>query len=342
MNQRIIGILAASLTAITLTSCRTGEPTATISKTDPITPAASNGLQVNWGGPKNISMLPIIAEQQGFLTKAGLSAKRQDIQTGKIAMDAVNSGSLDIGIIVDTNIAFIKFQPAAKLKVVAVIAEKSDDAIIARKDKGITTAKQLEGKKLGITFGTTSQAMTMAYLQSQGVNISKVTFVNQPPPALQAALTKGDIDAAGLWQPLRFNTKTALKDNAVELRSNPPYKARALIVVREDYAKTHQQEISKFLTAMIEAENYTKTNQKEAQATLSKEVGIPANVLSAAWSDYNLNVSMSKDLLTGLEKQGKWIIATQPEFKQKPAPKYAEALDPTFLKQVKADKVTGF
>ena len=77
-------------------------------------------------------MLPIIAEQQGLLTKAGLSAKRQDIQTGKLAMDAVNSGSLDIGIIVDTNIAFIKFQPA-KLKVVAVIAEKSDDAIIARK-----------------------------------------------------------------------------------------------------------------------------------------------------------------------------------------------------------------
>jgi ABC-type nitrate/sulfonate/bicarbonate transport system substrate-binding protein len=340
MKRNTLGILAISLATLTLAGCF-GEPNKLPNTSASNAPTSTTGTALSWGGPKNIAMLPIIAEQQGFLTKAGLTAKRQDIQTGKLAMDAVNSGSLDIGIIVDTNIAFIKFQPA-KLKVVAVIAEKSDDAIIARKDKGITTAKQLEGKKLGITFGTTSQAMTMAYLQSQGVNISKVTFVNQPPPALQAALTKGDIDAAGLWQPLRFNAKTALKDNAVELRSNPPYKARALVVVREDYAKNHQQEISKFLTAMIEAENYAKTNQQEAQATLSKEVGIPANVLSAAWSEYNLNVSMSKDLLTGLEKQGKWIIATQPEFKQKPAPKYAEALDPTFLKQVKADKVTGF
>ena len=339
MNNHVISILAISLSALTLTSCRSTAPQAT--PENPTTPVSSNGLQVSWGGPKNISMLPIIAEQQGLLTKAGLSAKRQDIQTGKLAMDAVNSGSLDIGIIVDTNIAFIKFQPA-KLKVVAVIAEKSDDAIIARKDKGITNAKQLEGKKLGVTFGTTSHAMTMAYLQSQGVDTSRVTFVNQPPPALQSALTKGDIDAAGLWQPLRFNAKTALKDNAVELRQTPAYKARALVVVREDYAKTHQQEISKFLKAMIDAEDYTKTHQQEAQSILSKEVGIPANVLSSSWGEYNLNVSMSKDLLTGLESQGKWIIATQPEFKQKPAPKYAEALDPTFLKQVKADKVTGF
>jgi ABC-type nitrate/sulfonate/bicarbonate transport system substrate-binding protein len=286
-------------------------------------------------------MLPIIAEQKGLMVKEGLNAKRQDIQTGKLVFDAIISGNLDIGVTTDTNIAFIKFQPA-KLKVVAVIAEKSDDAIIGRKDKGITNAKQLEGKKLGVTFGTSSQAMAIAYLQSKGVNISKVTFINQPPLALQAALTRGDIDAAALWQPLRFNTKIALKDKAVELRDNPPHKARVLVVVREDYAKTHQKEINQFLKAMIDAEEYAKKNQQEVQGILSKEVGIPANVLSASWSEYNLQVSMSKDLLTGIEKQGKWIIATQPEFKQKPLPQYADALAPEFLKQVRADKVTGF
>lgn len=301
----------------------------------------SKGTSVSWGGPKNISMLPIIAEQKGFFSKEGLNIKRQDIQTGKLAMDAVNSGSIDIGVIVDTNIAFIKFQPA-KLKVVAVIAEKSDDSIIARKDKGITNAKQLEGKKVGVTFGTTSQAMTMAYLQSKGVNISKVNFVNQPPPALQTALIKGDIDAAALWQPLRFNTKIALKDNALELRDNPPHKANVLVVVREDYAKNHQKEINHFLKAMIDAEEYTQKNQKEAQGILAAEVGIPANVLSTSWNEYSLNVSMTKNLLTELENQGKWIIGNQAEFKQKSLPKYGEALAPEFLKQVKAEKVVGF
>jgi NitT/TauT family transport system substrate-binding protein len=210
-----------------------------------------------------------------------------------LAMDAVNSGKLDIGILVDTNIAYAKFQPT-NLKVVAVIAEKSDDAIVARKDKSITNAKTLEGKKLGITLGTTSQAMAMNYLQAKGVDTKKVTFINQPPPALQAALTKGDIDAAALWNPLRFNAKTALKEKAIELRETPGYTARALVVVREDYAKTHQKEIAQFLQAMVQAEEYVKKNQSDAQGFLSTEVGIPANVLSASWSEYKLNVSLSK------------------------------------------------
>jgi ABC-type nitrate/sulfonate/bicarbonate transport system substrate-binding protein len=335
MRKEFVSLITVS--AISLTACLSQQPNTTI----PSTNNPSNTSTTSWGGPKNIAMLPIVAEQKGLIVKEGLNAKRQDIQTGKLVVDAIISGNLDIGVTTDTNIAFIKFQPA-KLKVVAVIAEKSDDAIIGRKDKGITNAKQLEGKKLGVTFGTSSQAMAIAYLQSKGVNISKVTFVNQPPPALQAALTRGDIDAAALWQPLRFNTKVALKDTAVELRDNPPHKARVLVVVREDYAKTHQKEITQFLKAMIDAEEYAKKNQQEVQGILSKEVGIPANVLSASWSEYNLQVSMSKDLLTGIEKQGKWIIATQPEFKQKPLPQYADALAPEFLKQVRADKVTGF
>jgi ABC-type nitrate/sulfonate/bicarbonate transport system substrate-binding protein len=334
-----VGLLTITL-SISLGGCfGSKDSTPTASDSSPAV-AANGGLQISWGGPKNISMLPLIAEKQGFLGKVGLTAQRQDIQTGKLAMDAVSSGKLDIGILVDTNIAFVGFQPS-KLKVVAVISEKTDDAIIGRRDKGVTNAKSLEGKRLGVTFGTTSQAMAMSYLQSKGVNTSKVTFINQPPSALQAALTRGDIDAAALWNPLRFNVKASLKESAIELRDNPGYTARAIVVVREDYAKTHQKEINQFLQAMLQAEEYVKTNTTEAQSFLSTEVGIPANVLSSSWSEYNLKVSMSRELLTSIEKQGKWIVATQPSFKGKAVPPYKEALDSSFLQQVRSDRVTG-
>jgi NitT/TauT family transport system substrate-binding protein len=340
MKKNTLVLVAASLATLALSGCLTDSKTPVGSPTVSTSAPSVAVSTISWGGPKNISMLPLIAEQQGLLSKEGLTATRQDIQTGKLAMDAVNSGKLDIGIIVDTNIAFVKFQQA-KIKVVASIAAKTDDAIIARRDKGITNAKQLEGKRVGVTFGTTSHAMTMAYLQANGVDTSKVTFVNQPPPALQAALIKGDLDAAALWQPLRFNAKATLKENAVELRSTPPYTARALVVVTEDYAAKHPQEITKFLKGLLAAETYVQANQTAAQGFLSEAVGIPANVLSSSWSDYNLGVSMSKDLLSDIEKQGKWIIATQPEFKAKSLPNYAESLDPSFLKQIKPDKVTG-
>jgi ABC-type nitrate/sulfonate/bicarbonate transport system substrate-binding protein len=86
-------------------------------------PRATSSRALVWGGPKNISMLPIIAEKKGFFKEEGLEVRPNYVQTGKIAMDAVVSGDLDFGIIVETNIAFVKFQEGADIKVVASIAE---------------------------------------------------------------------------------------------------------------------------------------------------------------------------------------------------------------------------
>ncbi len=333
-----IGLLIV-ISSTALTGC-IGEKTSVMPTAQPTDSSPKLTQSATWGGPKNISMLPLIAEKKGFFAQSGLDAKRQDLQTGKLAMDALNSGKLDIGILVDTNIAFGKFQPM-KLKVVAVISEKTDDGIIARKDKGVTDAKQLVGKKLGVTFGTTSHAMAVNYLQQNSIALNSVTFVNQPPPALQAALTKGDIDAAALWQPFRFNVKAALQDNALEMKGNQPHKAYALVVVREDYAQQHKAEISQFLKGLVQAEQYTKQNQQDAQGILSEQVGIPANVLSASWQDYKLGVNMSKDFLTSIEKQGKWIVESQPEFSQKSVPQYSEVLAPEYLKELDSARVSG-
>jgi ABC-type nitrate/sulfonate/bicarbonate transport system substrate-binding protein len=339
--MKIVSIsLSVLLSSIALTGC-IGEKTSVTPTAQPTDSNQKLTQSASWGGPKNVAMLPLIAESKGFFAQAGLDAKRQDLQTGKLAMDALNSGKLDIGILVDTNIAFGKFQPM-KLKVVAVMSEKTDDAIVARKDKGITDAKQLVGKKIGVTLGTTSHAMAVDYLQKNNIALNSVTFVNQPPPALQAALIKGDIDAAALWQPSRFNAKATLQDNALELKATPPHKVYALVVVREDYAQQHKTEISQFLKALIQAEKYTKQNQQEAQSILSEQVGIPANVLSSSWQDYSFGVNMSKDFLASIEKQSKWIIESQPEFSQKATPQYSEVLAPEYLKEVDSSRVSGF
>jgi NMT1/THI5 like len=58
--------------------------------------------------------------------------------------------------IVETNIALVKFQEGADIKVITSITEKYDDAIVARRDRGISKPKDLEGKMLAILPGTIS------------------------------------------------------------------------------------------------------------------------------------------------------------------------------------------
>ena len=301
---------------------------------------SSSEDSITWGGPKNISMLPILAQEQGYFAEAGLDATRQDIQTGKQTLDTLISGKIDFGVVVEPTIATIKFQPGTDIKVIAVIQEKFDDAIVARKDKGINSAKDLEGKTLGLTYTTTAEVFAVEYLESQGVDLSKVKITNMPPPAIQAAVVNGELDAGSMWQPFRYNTATALGEDGIVM-NDPLYKAYAIVAVREDFAEENPEVVESYLKALIEADTYLQENPQQAQEILAREIDIPLDVLQLAWEEYDVGVGLSKGLLEAITKEGKWV-ATQPEFKGKPLPDYQEVIDPQFLKAIDSKRVKDF
>lgn len=320
--KRLLGLLLLSITVVS-TGC-----------------GARKGM-VTWGGPKNISMLPILAQDQEFFKEEGLDTERQDIQTGKLTLDTLLSGKIDFGVVVEPAIAFVKFQPGSDIKVIAVIQEKYDDAIVARKDKGITRPQDLVGKTLGLTYATTSQMFVVEYLQSLGVDLDKVKITNMQPPSIQAALINGELDAGSMWQPFRHNAVSSLGKAGVEF-NDPIYKAYALVAVRSDYAEKNPEKVEKFLSALVSSEEYLEQNQTESQQILSREIDIPLNVLNLAWKDYDTGVSMPKELLGAIKRQGEWIISSQPEFKGKPLPDYQEVMAPNYLEKIDPQRVAGF
>ncbi|MGF1480816.1 MAG: ABC transporter substrate-binding protein [Cyanophyceae cyanobacterium] len=324
--KQVVGAVFLGLT-VAITSC-SSQP-------------SSNGTDITWGGPKNISMLPILAQEQGYFAEAGLETERQDIQTGKQTLDTLISGNIDFGIVVEPTIATIKFQPGTDIKVIAVIQEKFDDAIVARKDKGINSAKDLEGKTLGLTYTTTAQMFAVEYLQSQGVDLDKVEMINMPPPAIQAAVVNGELDAGSMWQPFRYNTADTLGDNGIVM-NDPIYKAYAIVAVRADFAEENPEAIESFLQALIEAEEYLEENPQEAQEILAREIDIPLEVLQLAWEEYEVGVSMSGGLLDTITKQGEWVASTEPEFQDQPLPDYEETIAPEFLKGIDSQRVEDF
>src|SRR5688572_16584042 len=84
-------------------------------------PKVQEMVSLKWGGPKNISMLPLIATTQGFFAKYRLAAAYIDIQTGKKAMDALRTGDLDVGVLVDSNLAFAGYEQADDLRALCCI-----------------------------------------------------------------------------------------------------------------------------------------------------------------------------------------------------------------------------
>jgi len=285
----------------------------------------------SFGGPKNINMLPIIADRMHFFDKYNLNMQRQDIQTGKMAMDALLRGDIDFATIVETNIAFAGFQNP-DIEVIGIIEEKTDDALIVQEN--IKKPSDLIGKKIGATKGTTSEAFLIDFLKSNDVEVSKVEIINMPQPSIQAAMANNNLDAGSMWQPFRYNVK-----GLEELSGKRNYKAYALIAVRKEFAEKNPIVVKNFLRALIEAERYYNENQQQARNIFSEELAIPIGVLNDVWDDYRLEVSMKKELLDAIKTEGRWIIELEEGFSGKDLPNYSRFVDKSIIEKIDETRV---
>jgi NitT/TauT family transport system substrate-binding protein len=293
-----------------------------------------------WGGPTNISMLPIIADQQGFFRAEGLDVRPNYLQTGKVAMDAVVSGDLNFGVIVETNVAFVKFQEGADVKVIASVMRKHDDAIMARRDRGIQTPKNIEGKTLALVPGTTSHRFADLFIDFYKLDRKKIQFLSLTAPSIQASVLNGSIPAGSVWEPYRYNVQQALDGKLVQFNDPRIYTAYGLVAVRGDFAKAEPARIRSFLKALIRAEAFVRDHRDEAIAILAKELGMDPAVLTAIWGSYELNVQADEGLVNVFVSTGQWAKSTQKGLDNKPVPAYTDVLDLSFLRRVDAARVT--
>ena len=74
-----------------------------------------------------------------------------------------------------------------------------NDMIIGQ--PGITSMKQLKGKKIGVEVGFVDHLLVLKALESAGMKESDVTLVNVPTNETPQVLASGEVSAVGAWQP---------------------------------------------------------------------------------------------------------------------------------------------
>jgi NitT/TauT family transport system substrate-binding protein len=81
-----------------------------------------------------------------------------------------------------------------------------NDMIVAR--PGISSVKDLKGRKVGVEIGFVDHLLLLKALEANGMKESEITLVNVPTHETPKALASGDVEAIAAWQP---NSGQALK-----------------------------------------------------------------------------------------------------------------------------------
>lgn len=297
-------------------------------------------MVVNLTVPQTAYSIPtIIAIEKGFFKDEGLDVQVNYVKTGKIAMDDLLGGKANFANVVETNIVFAGFN-SPQITVLANFEKVYDAAIVARKDKGITSPLDLRGKKIGVVLATTSQVFADRFLRNNGISSDQIEMVNLLPPAMQSGIIEGSgVDAISLWQPYVYNVQKALGDNAVTFTDKTVFTGYMNLVGNNNFIKENPEVARKMLKAYLKAEDFLKNNKAESIAILTKILSMDTTTLESIWDEYEFHISLEKSLLDATKTESMWIINTQKDFAGKKMPDYSTLFDPSVLKEIDESRV---
>jgi NitT/TauT family transport system substrate-binding protein len=146
--------------------------------------------------------------QLALLNKAfedeGLTIKAETVQSGAIAIPKLAGGGLDITF--GNWVSFMKAQgKAGDFKFISesyLSTPNSNFAVIAGKDSGITTPKDLQGKTVAVNAkANINELLLRAVLAANDVEFNTLTLVEMPFPEMAAAIQNGTVAAAATIDP---------------------------------------------------------------------------------------------------------------------------------------------
>lgn len=149
-----------------------------------------------------------IGIKKGWFKEAGVDVEFQWMDYVG-SMEAYGAGKLDA--VSMTNGDALVTGATAKPSVCIIINDYSNgnDMLVAK--EGITSMKDLKGKKIALEEGFVPHLLVLKGLEAAGMTESDVEIVNTPTDETPSVLKSGKVDAICAWQP---SSGTALKEVA--------------------------------------------------------------------------------------------------------------------------------
>ncbi|KAF2474906.1 periplasmic binding protein-like II [Lindgomyces ingoldianus] len=190
--------------------------------------------------------------------------------------------------------------------------------IVGNKKSGITTAKDLKGKRIGVVSGTSAGYFVQKYMASVGVKDSEYTTVSgsvclaEPcgSGTFPAMLKSGQVDAVGMWEPtVELAAREIGLDNAVFFQDAKVYREIFNLHTTSDKLAnaTKRKEIVDFIRALEKAMALFRDQPDKVYKRAADAVSMKEDILKAVWPVHTWSGTLPEDLLSVLVREDSYV-----------------------------------
>uniref|UniRef100_I2Q6V0 ABC-type nitrate/sulfonate/bicarbonate transport system, periplasmic component n=1 Tax=Desulfovibrio sp. U5L TaxID=596152 RepID=I2Q6V0_9BACT len=248
---------------------------------------------------------------------------------------ALLAGSLDM---TGTTLA-LAIQAASRGEPVVLVAALCDrcSALVVRKDSGMTSVKDLAGKRIAYVPGTMHEILLREALARAGLDPARdVTLVRVDFFDMGTALAKGDIDAFLSGEPLPAQ---AVLQGYGEILAYPYFDdaigpINAGLIVRRDTLDKHPEDVAALVAAHVRTTRALAADRAWWLAEASRRFGVDPAVLAAAANNMELVWDMDEIFVRRLAALGARMKALDLIERE---PDYAALVDARFVARLRSE-----
>ncbi|WP_189054958.1 ABC transporter substrate-binding protein [Longimycelium tulufanense] len=279
----LTGVLAAITALVTLSGC------SLLGDRSDASGPTRNGLEksrVVVGVLPVIDLAPLhLAKKEGYFDAEGLDVELQVTPSGPEALNKMIGGDLDIAF--SSYPAFIAAQ-AKKVAEVRIVAEsyaakENTMMLMAGRDSPIHNPREVSGRRVAVTStGSISDLSVKSAVKTLGGKPETIQFVPMAFPQMEAALDRGDVDAALLVEP--FITKASKNIGArpvLDAASGPTAELPlAGYGATAEFVAKNPKTVAAFQRALLRAQREAEQDRTKVEALLPEYAGIDKETAS--------------------------------------------------------------
>ena len=286
-------------------------------------------------------ILPRIALEQGYFSEEGLTVTVKELD-GKLAFDGMLAGECNFAVSGAPPIVLADPQRTPFAILATILSDYDSTRIIARRDRGIATPKDLRGKRIGVKNGVLSQLFLDLFMMKHGLAQNEVVQVPMEPESFQSALAKGEIDGFSMTNKTVNAAVKSLGNKAVVFAEPGLNPILGILTTRPDMP-LNLQATPRVLKALVRAEQYLKSEPAAAKELVAKDRGISSQEVEEIWANTTIEVALANSLFVHLEDQYRWQkerggsqgLGSMPNYLDLVLPEYLHAINPDAVSVVK-------